>query len=251
MINKPDREAVWSAQPVPHQAPLQVVFPAPPPIGTSAAYNQAVAEQRFINKNTITNVIEAPIHEPPYASRYLPLVTRRIIGVPVADTEATNGAAAVQTAISRFNTPTLTVPTATSDWNTVLTFTVRPGTKAVFKGVGVFAHDTYATEWSAAQWRLAVNGVNTLPLGAAPLAAFGSPDDLIAIQLILGAGAIITVDVQNLDARSGVYVEARLDGWEIIVAQQDDSLQSLIPNQTMDTNGRFSVGSFCPPQPGM
>lgn len=249
MIQRPERGYTHSSQPIPQPAPLQVVFPPFPPLGTSQAYNQAVDEQRFINKNTVVNVDLVPIHAPPYTGKELVLFNRAVVGVPAADTEATNGAAAVATAISRFETFTVIVPTATTTWNNVLTYTVNPGVRAVFKGAGVFAHDTYATEFSAVLWRIAVNGVNILPDREA-VGAFSTPDNLLAIHLVLSVGNIITIDVQNLDARSGAYVEARLNGWEVMVAQQDDSLQSMIPNQTMDTNGRYSVGGYCPPQPG-
>lgn len=251
-MHTPEREWTQAYPPVPMQAPQQVVFPPPP--GTSQAWNQAIEQQRYVNKNSVVFTSPLPIHEPPHKANQINITERYLIGVPAADADATAAVTTVLAALNRYNANGILslTPTATTTWNTVISFRVREGTKAMFKGVGVSAHDNMASEYGALLWRITVNGQalirnaqgNDNKTGEV-WSAFSSSEELLEINLLAGANNIVNVDVQNLDTRSGSLVMARLMGWEFTVAQQDDSIQSLIPNMTNDTNGRFTTGYPC------
>jgi hypothetical protein len=233
----------WTNAGVPIDAPPYYGQVQPPfPTGPSEDLNATIARQRFINKNTFVNVAAVPTETPPYSGRQLILASGPVMIAPISgDTDATNGATEVATAVGRFATLTTQTPTATTDYVTVLSYTLREGIKAVFRGVGVWAHDYQAQEMSAVLWNVIVSG---LPLFTTDLqlGSLCSLDALADIFYVAKAGDLISVVIRNLDQRSGTLVEARLNGWEFPVSQQDDSLQSLIPNQTIDSNGRYSVG---------
>lgn len=248
----PQQERTWShTQRPPGQptAPQQYYnFPGNLPPDVGQQYKQAVDAQRFVDKNTIQNVQPSPIASPPYKGLRLELFSRAVVGPVAGDAEATAGATAVANAMSRFGTAlTVITPTSATDYVTVLTYTVPVGSRAVFTGVGVWAHDYWATDDNAALFK--VNIGRAALFDPVPLGAMGDPTNITNLFYVAKEKDVIQVQVLNQDARSGLAVEARLDGWYFPVLQQDDSLQSLINNQTIESNGRFSVGVYCPPYP--
>lgn len=225
-----------------------VSFPGNLPQDVGQSYKQAVEAQRFVDKNTYQNVALVPTADPPYRSQRLELFARAVIGPVAGDAEATAGATAVATAMSRFGTAlTVQTPAAIPNYLTVLSYRVPRGKRATLRGVGVWAHDFWGADDNAALWRITLGSASFFD--PVPLGAMGSPDNLTEFFYVAKGDDLIEVQVANYDARSGLVVEARLDGWEFPVIQQDDSLQSLINNQTIESNGRFSVGVFCPTYP--
>lgn len=248
----PQPERTWTnarqVGPNPNGVPGYVNFAGnlPPEVGQS--YKQAVEAQRFVDKNTYQNVSLVPTQEPPYRSSRLELFERAVIGPIAGDAEAVAGAVAVANAMSRFGTAlTVTTPTAIPNYVTVLSYRVPQSKRATIRGVGVWAHDYWGADDNAALWRVTVGSASFFD--PVPLGAMGSPDNLTEFFYVAKGNDLIEIQVANYDQYSGLVVEARLDGWEFPVLQQDDNLQSLINNQTIDSNGRFSVGVFCPTYP--
>lgn len=263
--NREDWSQSYPGNP-PQWNPNMVVRGPIPPEGTSKAFNDAVEAQRFINKNTVVNVEITPDNAPPYKGKRLWAYAQAVVGVVVGnDTEADSGVTEVLAALNKFRTGgtgqaamTALSPTTFGDYLTVASFTVRQGTRLTIKGAGVWCHDAYGSDYGALLWRLAIGqpgGGTTIVVPGNPteLGAFSSVDQLAEAHHVAFAGDLVQLQVSNRDTRSGSVVEARIDGWEFPVAAQDDSLQSLIGNMTIDSNGRWTTGSastFCPPQNG-
>lgn len=233
----------WSIGYPPIDAPPSYGQVQPPyPAGGGEDLSATVARQRIINKNTFVNVAAVPTEQPPYGSTPLILPSGPVmLSSMTTDANAALGSTAVATAVGRYSAITTVIPAATGEYQNILTYTVRTGTKVVIRGLGAWSHDYLAQHCSAILWQISVGGRTyfTAPMN---LGSVSGPDNPAPTFILASENQVIQVQAMNRDLRSGTLVEACIFGWELMVSQNDDSLQSLIPNQTIDSNGRFSFG---------
>lgn len=188
---------------------------------------------------------QAPHHAPPFRALPLDRIGRVVLNAPSGSALGTAAATVLATANSMFQTVNVLPSTAvaTNGPQTVLSFTVPPGQRAVVRMWGAEVGDAAG---DAVGFNLFVNG--TPVTGELNLADASSLDFLQEVIGLATDRQLIEVKARNRDTAAPVYVQARIRGWTYPCLQDDDSLRSsLSDNFGPKTNGRFGRMNVCPP----
>lgn len=216
-----------------------------PPGSEPVVSQQLVTDAEHLQRELAWWTQQVPHHAPPFRALPLDKIGAAVLNAPSGSALGTAAATVLATANSMFQTVNVlpSVAVATNEPQTILSFTVPAGTRAVVRQWGAEVGDSAG---DSVGFQLVVNG--TPVTGEVNLADASSLDMLQEVIGLATERQLILVKARNRDTAAPVFVQARIVGWTYPCLQDDDSLRSSLSDSFGPrTNGRFGGYKACPP----